>query len=370
MSTNEQIIPWFRSLFEAIDRGRYGQSEADLRPEQMIEQWCIDWGNVAVSWFRALSERSGDPVPSVSQEELWGLYAFSRVNQLLLLAFQEPGSSDSDWAQDVTPDEYRSFLWRFGLDAVTAKPFSPFFHEIVAVEQTPDDDAAPVILRELWPAVMLGNLLISRAGVAVSAGKSHVNKDIAERSTLYFEYCRRNRKVSDLSHGWGHNSQWRTDFRRDYLFDGYFHFNVDGEALTSELHPYDAHWIEAGLETEAKLVPLSHDERIELLMYRSLVTIEVPDQDHWPFDDTICAPTPIGLVVTRDNGDRVWSTSIEPKADVPPPERPTLLPTQKDPVEPDDEVPLYRWRDFALRNTGGFLASLRALWNAVLRDRQ
>lgn len=32
-----------------------------------------------------------------------------------------------------------------------------------------------------------------------------------------------------MSFGWGHNSQWKTDFRRDYLTTEAFHFNVDGE---------------------------------------------------------------------------------------------------------------------------------------------
>ncbi|GAA5085724.1 hypothetical protein HNP84_010209 [Thermocatellispora tengchongensis] len=35
------------------------------------------------------------------------------------------------------------------------------------------------------------------------------------------------RATDDRSHGWGHNSQWSTDFRRDHLADGRLHYNVE-----------------------------------------------------------------------------------------------------------------------------------------------
>ena len=43
--------------------------------------------------------------------------------------------------------------------------------------------------------------------------------------------------ASDLSHGWGHNSQWRTDFRRDYEESAELHYNVDGRWLIGEPLP-------------------------------------------------------------------------------------------------------------------------------------
>jgi hypothetical protein len=51
---------------------------------------------------------------------------------------------------------------------------------------------------------------------------------VAARSCLYWAWWRRNRTAADLSHGWGVNSQWGTDFRRDYIADGQLHYNVDG----------------------------------------------------------------------------------------------------------------------------------------------
>jgi len=50
---------------------------------------------------------------------------------------------------------------------------------------------------------------------------------------LYFTYLRRSRPTCDLSHGWGSNSQWSTDFRRDYAGGGMLHHNVDGVATLS-----------------------------------------------------------------------------------------------------------------------------------------
>jgi hypothetical protein len=36
------------------------------------------------------------------------------------------------------------------------------------------------------------------------------------------------------SFGWGHNSQWKTDFRRDYLTADSYQFNVDAETDINE----------------------------------------------------------------------------------------------------------------------------------------
>jgi hypothetical protein len=64
---------------------------------------------------------------------------------------------------------------------------------------------------------MIGELVFTRAGVHVRAGSEHAVPGIADRSTLYWEFWRRHRATSDLSFGWGFNSQWRTNFRRDYM---------------------------------------------------------------------------------------------------------------------------------------------------------
>ena len=64
--------------------------------------------------------------------------------------------------------------------------------------------------------------MFSRAGVAVCGGKDYIQPEIAMSSTIYWAFRRKYRPYSDLSHGWGSNSQWRTSFRRDYRIGGRF----------------------------------------------------------------------------------------------------------------------------------------------------
>ncbi|MER5851332.1 hypothetical protein ABT126_31005 [Streptomyces sp. NPDC002012] len=80
--------------------------------------------------------------------------------------------------------------------------FDSFLHEIVDVEQA-DDPHAPIRITQIvWPGLMLGQLLFSRAGVRVRAGANHAQCGVADRPPLYWTYLRRHRSTVDLSHGW------------------------------------------------------------------------------------------------------------------------------------------------------------------------
>lgn len=116
-----------------------------------------------------------------------------------------------------------------GMSRIDLPVFDPFFHEIAVVEQDADPRTPIEIIRVLWPGLMLGELLFSRAGVAVHAGAAHAVAGIADRSTLNEVFLRRHRDTSDGSLGWGHNSQWKTDLRRDYVTSDAYHLNVDAE---------------------------------------------------------------------------------------------------------------------------------------------
>ena len=130
-------------------------------------------------------------------------------------------------------------------------------------------------MRSLWPGVRWGDLLMSREGVRVRAGVQHIHKSVAETSTLYFTYRRAYRDVSDLSHGWGHNSQWRTALRRFYCTAESFHYNVDGKHdLRARSRKPDRDGLTPG-------------ERHELLVHRCFVRCEKPSGDLWPYDDTL-----------------------------------------------------------------------------------
>jgi hypothetical protein len=154
-----------------------------------------------------------------------------------------------------------------GLQKIEEPAFHPFFHEIVSVEPSTDDDAPPVIVKECWPGYMLGPLLVTRAGCAVTAGARHLTKSVAEHSTMYWAFARHNRPSTDLSQGWGSNSQWRTSFRRDYRIDGVLYYNVDANR---EARPHDD--------------GLAPQEQLELLRHRSFVKCTKPDDDLWPYD--------------------------------------------------------------------------------------
>ena len=202
----------------------------------------------------------GDPVEQA--------YALSRVNDVLLLGFQEftPEGTGSyahyvvegvaDWPT-VGLDEYVAFFTALGLSVVDGRGFDPFFHEIVEVEQDPDPDRPIEIVGAVWPGLMWGEMLFSRAGVRVRAGLRHAVAGVADRSALREVYLRRYRPTYDLSLDSGTNSQWATDFRRDYLTADAYHLNVDGR---DEERAY-----------------LAGDPRHELLRHRCALIAEIDD---------------------------------------------------------------------------------------------
>lgn len=219
-------------------------------------------------------------------EGLWELYALSRVNDLLLLPFQPVAPSEHEREQPVTPitlDDYLTFWEHLGLRRYLPRAFHPFFCEIVAVEPA-DDPEAPAQLREIhWPALFLGDLLISRAGVSVVAGANHLNADIAPRSTLSFTHRRRARPSRDLSRDWGHNSQWRTAFRRDYCDGDILYYNVDGKIDVWARSPADdINFMSRDL--------LSPRERYELLVHRCFVLTTSHPEEALIYDETLVEP--------------------------------------------------------------------------------
>jgi hypothetical protein len=125
---------------------------------------------------------------------------------------------------------------------------------------------------------MLGDLMFSRAGCTVEAAPEILDPAIAASSRLHWTHRRPRRPTTDLSVGWGSNSQWRTRFRRDYHLGGAFHFNVDGSIDVRDR------------DTRRVADPeLTTDERIELLTHRCFVRCAKPDDDLWPWDDRYSA---------------------------------------------------------------------------------
>lgn len=207
---------------------------------------------------------------------LWELYALSRVSDVLLTGFQPPGDHAGVWPA-VSRAEYLRLFTGLGLTPFEdTGTFDPFLHEIVEVEQAEDPDEPVRITEVVWPGMWVGSLLFGRAGVRVRAGARHAERGVADRSPLYWTYLRRYRPTVDLSQGWGHNSQWRTDFRVDLR-----------TAAGDEVNACGREGVDALDWTAPRLTP---DERRELLRHRCLVRTPTDaaaladSGDFFPFD--------------------------------------------------------------------------------------
>lgn len=192
--------------------------------------------------LEAMNWRGGEPDPcnegNLNRYScLECLYALSRVSDILLLPFQPVHYCWENHIPAIQLEE-RSAWWRsLGMQEIDYPSFHPFYHEIVEVEQAEDPDEPISLLQTVWPGFMLGYMLFCRSGVRVRGGSRHIRKDIAENSRIYWTFARNNRPPRDGSHGWGSNSQWSTNFRRDYLDDDAYCYNVDGEV---DIHQPDA----------------------------------------------------------------------------------------------------------------------------------
>jgi hypothetical protein len=265
-------IPWFRELYDDILQYRRHSLYYDV-----LNPW-IEKAQLAITDFTRFRTCSPyDRTDQGAQEAMWNLYALSRVNELLLLSFQE-GAGESKIAH-VTFDEYEAFFAHIGFAVVAPGTFSPFHHEIVQVHQSNQDEEPIGVLEYLWPGLMFGDMQFSRSGVEVIGGRKHVVKDIAEQSTLYFAFRRQHRKTNDLSMGWGSNSQWRTSIRRDYESSGRWIYNADGKNL-----------LNVPAISEEDRDGLTHEERVELCKNRCFIITSKQDEDLWPFDDQLEEP--------------------------------------------------------------------------------
>lgn len=222
-----------------------------------IAQWQRD-NPQEVEWLGQLPAVVGDVVPRVSDRDLWGLYALSRVADVLISRIEE---------HHGFLGAYRQFMLGLGLQEVIQGTFHPYYHEISHVWQASEPEASVEILGTIWPGFMLGSLMISRAGVSVAAGTRSVQKDIAESSTMYWTHRRGSRPCEDLSVGWGHNSQWRTRFRRDYRTASSFMYNVDERGGPSD-------------------PPLEEHARVELVRHRCFIHCNQEHRDLFPYGET------------------------------------------------------------------------------------
>jgi hypothetical protein len=259
-------LPWVELYWAVLE---YGGTDIysdllDRWPGQNPGEW---------RWLADFSRRADGTDncwQNTTDEELCRLYAAWRVTTTLLLRFQVGRADGTDYrGPAITVAGYKRFHEAMGFRIPTVDMFHPFFHEIVGVQQTSPAGSPVKAVEQIWPALMLGSMVFSRAGCVVSAGESHIVKDVAERSKLYWTFRRKDRQCADESHGWGSNSQWRTRLRRDYRSHAGFWYNVDGkESLTMATGTVD------GIDILTM---------IELVRNRCLVRTAIDDSDLYPY---------------------------------------------------------------------------------------
>ncbi|WP_433231009.1 hypothetical protein ACQP2H_03385 [Micromonospora sp. CA-248260] len=211
---------------------------------------------------------------ALAHEDLWTLYALSRVMDLLILPGQPPATDPGDPTDWLPASAYRRFVAAIGGTFPAGEGFHPFLHEIVEVEPADDPQASPVLAGQWWPGCLVGSLLLMRGGVRVRAGADHLDPGLAATSTLYWAWRRRYRQVADLSHGWGSNSQWRTGFRRDYRLADRLVYNADAALDPTPPRP-------GGPDPSTD---------VDLLRYRCSTLIDHGD-DQWVWDSHHVEPT-------------------------------------------------------------------------------
>jgi hypothetical protein len=282
----------FRPLFADLFSWRSKRTAPSLYHEFLLP-W-VDANTEHITWLKSFSGRNGSPTPSARVDDLWDLYSISRLNELLLTVFQAAPAGPFTkrqkalWVSDaqfyareiekwnLTLEQYVDFMTALGFRVRNETAFTPVLHEIVEVTQSADSHLPIQSIGEYWPALMLGDMVFSRAGVLVEGGSDYVVKDIAEHSPMFWAWLRRNRQAVDLSKGWGSNSQWRTDFRRDYILADQAYLNVDARPRSP------------GPDNE-----LTEEQRREVLLHRCLIKSVVNHpEDLWPYDLSATIPFP------------------------------------------------------------------------------
>jgi hypothetical protein len=117
--------------------------------------------------------------------------------------------------------------------------------------------------------------------VTLRCNQQFARRPWADSSTLYWTFRRRYRSTADLSQGWGHNSQWRTSFRRDFATPAEFIYNAGG------IDPLDGLRAPEHFPPEVPLPP-----RLERQLLVNRCLLEAPPQgaDPYPYDWTLREP--------------------------------------------------------------------------------
>ncbi len=240
--------------------------------ESVIKKWIVE--NDYKNYISNISNKISGRKNELLQEDIWELYALSRVLDLLTLPFQtDNDADDSDWkGPRITVAEYIEFNNLLGLEITTPFSFKPFNCEIIEAQIGMNDFE---IIECNFPAVKLNNLMIKKAGVKILLNPDKFNLNLINKASIYWAFRCKNRKYFDLSQGWGSNSQWRTDLRLDIETENSYIYNVTGRfnlnsptiELTEELNQQD----------------LELNEAVELTVFRHFMKCTKDDSDLFPY---------------------------------------------------------------------------------------
>lgn len=255
--------PYFQSLYDEI-ADYHGRALFDdvLAPSLPALQKLM----ITLQPLRRLCSALPGTVPL---DTLYTLFALSAVSDRLLCTPELPSA------------QYRLFFTELGFESFDApENFSPLLCEIAQVNTRPDNTNAGqgITLEHChWPGLRFGEMIFSRCAVEVCCRPDdHIVAGIADAGTLYFTHQRLQRTARDLSHGWGHNSRWRTRFHRNYQSGGFSFFNVDGEFDLADCAspPLRQELLEDGL---------SAVQATELLIHRCFVCSNKGDEEFFPY---------------------------------------------------------------------------------------
>ena len=212
---------------------------------------------------------------NLSNEDNWEFYALSRVLDILTLRFQpNKNVGNFDWdGPNISLDEYIEFVKLLGFEINYPSNFSPFDCEIIETKRGKNNFD---IMEYLFPSIRLKGLMVKRAGVIISNSPDNYDLNLINNAKIFWSYRRKNRKHEDLSHGWGSNSQWRTDFRFDVETENLFIYNIKGK--------YNLNNIDKEVLNELNEQNLELNEIIELLVNRQFVKCAKNEEDIFPYD--------------------------------------------------------------------------------------
>lgn len=217
----------------------------------------------------------------LSNSDSWDLYAISRIFDLIITKLQSVNIGKTN-SQYISNETVLDFGNRIGVKEKEIKSYHPFYCEIFSVRENNNIDEI-LIDKIHWPAFHLNGMLVCRAGVSISSPRNLVDPLVAATSTLFWSYIRENRTASDQSHGWGHNSQWRTDFRIDLDCEDKYIYNYKSHGKRN------INLNDDGLDGSEIIDGMGIVDRRSLIRNRCKIKdipIEIPEVDIYPYDDT------------------------------------------------------------------------------------